>query len=121
MLTHWFFRKNVAGNTALLRRAAAAPLLVAEPEAAWPDLAAEQLRRNGKPVAYIYAELLQKRRWDSWLERFVEPPPNITLRLMDCPWPGQIYRGSCVTPKNGSDGQVADPTDGTYECWPDMD
>jgi len=45
-------------------------------------------------------------RWDSWLERFVEPPPNITLRVMDCPWPGQIYRGSCVTPKNGSDGQV---------------
>ncbi|CAL1170975.1 unnamed protein product [Cladocopium goreaui] len=109
------------GNTALLRRAANAPLLLAEPESFWPDLPAERLRQRGKPVAYIYAELLQKRRWDSWLERFVEPPPNITLRVMDCPWPGQIYRGSCVTPKNGSDGQVVDPNDGTYECWPDMD
>jgi hypothetical protein len=60
-------------------------------------------------------------RWDSWLERFVEPPPNITLRVMDCPWPGQIYRGSCVTPKNGSDGQVGLGLDGEIPtvgtCW----
>ena len=54
---------TVTGNAALLRRAAAAPLLLAEPEAFWPDLAAERLRQRGRPVAYIYAELLQKRRW----------------------------------------------------------
>eukprot|EP00434_Breviolum_minutum_P022225 symbB.v1.2.019617.t1/scaffold1614.1/size109413/4 len=91
-------RLCMKGNMEMLRRAAAAPLLIAEPDSFWPDLAATRLLERERPVAYIYAELLEKRRWDSWLERFVEPPPNITLRLLDCPWPNQVYRGTCVEP-----------------------
>ena len=29
------------------------------------------------------SHVLMHCRWDSWLERFVEPPPNITLRLLE--------------------------------------
>jgi len=47
----------------MLRRAAAAPLLIAEPDSFWPDLAATRLLERERPVAYIYAELLEKRRF----------------------------------------------------------
>ncbi len=50
----------------MLRRAAAAPLLVAEPDSFWPDVAATRLLEHERPVAYIYAELLEKRRWNQW-------------------------------------------------------
>lgn len=32
------------------------------------------------------SHVLMHCRWDSWLERFVEPPPNITLRLLEERW-----------------------------------
>lgn len=38
--------------------------------------------------------------------------------LLDCPWPNQVYRGTCIQPTEN--GVSVDPTDGSYECWPDM-
>ncbi|CAK9013386.1 unnamed protein product [Durusdinium trenchii] len=98
----------MAGNMEILQRASYAPLLVAEPDTFWPDLPASRLLAQEKPVAYLYGEVLSKRRWDAELEKYVEPVPNITLRRLNCSTP-QVYRGHCLD----------EPQEGSYECWPD--
>ncbi|CAK9025225.1 unnamed protein product [Durusdinium trenchii] len=87
----------MAGNMEILQRASYAPLLVAEPDTFWPDLPASRLLAQEKPVAYLYGEVLSKRRWDAELEKYVEPVPNITLRRLNCSTPqvGWVMRVEC--------------------------